>query len=333
LVRTTRKALEDWMRAHRGDENEIAVWSLSSKLKRFEVISEYFDRAFITFIELEGDARTVKLICLDPSTVLDARLSRAHAAVLFSATLTPIDYFVDILGGQKGAVKLSLPSPFSAEHLCLASVTGISTRYEEREKSYKKLVSIIAAAVSGKKGNYIVYFPSYDYMERVHKLFSEKYPTLATVCQTRGMSAAEKERFLDSFAVDGKLRIGFCVLWGSFSEGVDLPGRHLIGTVIVGTGLPGISNERNILRDHYEVTRERGFDYAYVYPGMIRVLQAAGRVIRREEDVGVVVLVDDRYADARTQALFPEHWKDVEYAGNASELAEIVRDFWDRKRF
>jgi len=330
LVRLTRAELDGWLRTHRGDENEIAVWTLSSRLKRFEVIAEYFDRAFITFIELEGEMRTIRLICLDPSTVLDARMERAHAAVLFSATLTPIDYFADILGGTKKAVKLTLPSPFCAENLCLAAVTGISTRYEDREKSYKKLVSVIAAVASGKHGNYIVYFPSYDYMEHVRDLFVQKYPKLTVISQARGMNAAEKEHFLDAFENDSKLRIGFCVLGGSFSEGVDLPGKRLIGTVVVGTGLPGISNERNILRDHYEVTRERGYDYAYVYPGMTRVLQAAGRVIRREDDRGVVILVDDRYADARTQALFPDHWNHIEYAGNASELAEIVREFWGK---
>ncbi|MBQ8309864.1 MAG: ATP-dependent DNA helicase [Clostridia bacterium] len=329
LVRNTYAALENWLRAHRGDETEVSVWRLSTKLKRFEVIAEYFDRAFITFIELEGDTRTVRLICLDPSTVLDARMERAHASVLFSATLTPIDYFTDILGGTKNAVKLTLPSPFCAENFCLAAVTGISTRYEDREKSYKKLVAVIAATVSAKRGNYIVYFPSYEYMEHVCELFTQKYPEVTLVRQTRGMNAAEKERFLDAFANDSKLRIGFCVLGGSFSEGVDLPGKRLIGTVVVGTGMPGISNERNILRDHYEVTRECGYDYAYVYPGMNRVLQAAGRVIRRENDRGVVVLVDDRYADVRTRALFPDHWNHIEYAGNASELAELVREFWD----
>lgn len=328
LVRNTRTALEHWLRTHRGDENEVGVWQLSSKLKRFEMISEYFDRSFLTFIEIEGDTRTIRLICLDPSAVLDARMKRAHAAVLFSATLTPIDYFSDILGGSKNAVKLRLPSPFLTKNFCLAAVTGINTRYEDREKSYKKLVSVISAAVSARRGNYIVYFPSYDYMEHVRDLFVKKYPTLTVISQTRGMNAAEKEHFLDAFENDSKLRIGFCVLGGSFSEGVDLPGKRLIGTVIVGTGLPGISNERNILRDHYEVTRERGYDYAYVYPGMNRVLQAAGRVIRREDDRGVVVLVDDRYADPRTQSLFPDHWNDIEYAGNASELAEIVQEFW-----
>ena len=148
------------------------------------------------------------------------------------------------------------------------------------------------------------------------------------------MSAGDREKFLASFHDDGKLRVGFCVLGGSFSEGVDLPGKQLIGAIIVGTGLPGISNERNILREYYDLTRERGFDYAYTYPALNRVFQAAGRVIRREEDRGVIVLIDDRYATPQMQALLPEHWKDLQYAGNAKELAEMMQEFWlDAKDF
>ena len=146
------------------------------------------------------------------------------------------------------------------------------------------------------------------------------------------MTPAQREAFLDSFLEDGRLRVGFCVLGGSFSEGVDLPGRRLIGTVIVGTGLPGLSSERNILKEYYDTTREMGFDYAYTYPGWNRVLQAAGRVIRREEDCGIIVLVDDRYAEARTQALFPEHWKAVKYARNPLELADIAAGFWKKQK-
>ncbi len=330
LVTATQKRAEQWLRTHQGDSNEIAVDTFSAALKRFEVISEYFDRSFLTFVELCGDERTVRLICLDPSRVLDARMNAAHAAVLFSATLNPPEYFADILGGGRGAVRLSLPSPFDPQNLCLTAVTGISTRYEDREKSYPRLVTVIAAAVSARPGNYIVYFPSYDYMEKVAERFAAKYPSVPLVLQSRGMNAAQKEHFLEQFADDDRLRIGFCVLGGSFSEGVDLPGKRLIGTVIVGTGLPGISNERNILSEHYEATRERGYDYAYLYPGMNRVEQAAGRVIRREDDRGIVVLVDDRYAEPRMRSILPEHWRDIEYARNAGELAEIVRGFWKR---
>lgn len=324
-----RTAAEKRLRTCHGEvfENELSL--LASKLKRFEVISEYYDDRFLTFVEQHGDDISVRLICLDPSDVLSCRLSRAFASVLFSATMTPTDYFADILGGGKGAVRISLPSPFDPSRACVAVVSSVSTRYEDREKSYKKLVGVIAASVSAKKGNYIVYFPSYDYMEQVHKLFAARYPNVETVVQARGMTYAEKERFLDAFSDDGRLRVGFCVLGGSFSEGVDLPGNRLIGTVIIGTGLPGISNERNILKEYYDTTRENGFDYAYTYPGMNRVLQAAGRVIRRDEDCGLIVLVDDRYATDRYRALFPEHWNSIEYAGSAAELAEVVTNFWN----
>ena len=143
------------------------------------------------------------------------------------------------------------------------------------------------------------------------------------------MSRARREAFLSEFSDDdSRLRVGFCVLGGIFSEGVDLPGKRLIGTVIVGVGLPGLSNERNILRDYFDSRCERGYDYAYTYPGVNRVLQAAGRVIRTEEDRGVVVLIDDRYATPTYRSLFPEGWRGIKYTGNAISLAELVKRFW-----
>lgn len=332
LVVSVRAELEAWLRGHRGDAYEVAVYTLTVALKHFETVAEYYDERFLTFLTVEGDERTVRLICLDPSSILNSCLSRAYASVLFSATLTPSDYFADILGGGKGAVRISVPSPFNASQFCLAAVPSVSTRYEDRAKSYRKIAGLIAATVSAKVGNYIVYFPSYEYMEQVLERFSQKYPQVETVVQTRGMNAEQKEAFLDAFREDKKLRIGFCVLGGSFSEGIDLPGRRLIGAVIVGTGIPALSNERNILRDYYENTRERGYDYAYTYPGMNRVLQAAGRVIRREEDRGVIVLIDDRWADARCRMLLPDHWNHIQYANNALELAEITSWFWKNQQ-
>jgi hypothetical protein len=169
---------------------------------------------------------------------------------------------------------------------------------------------------------------SYEYMDTVYEIFSKKYPKVRTVRQEKHMKQQAREAFLDSFDESNSLKVGFCVLGGSFSEGVDLPGRRLIGVGIVGVGLPGISNERNLLKEYYDDTRESGYDYAYTYPGMNRVLQAAGRVIRRESDCGVIVLMDDRYATPQYQKLFPDHWSHMKYAGNASELANMVADFW-----
>ena len=331
-VSEVRTVLETWVRKHREHELEPHVSAVCATLKHFDVIGEYYDSQFLTFIEVKGSEREIRMICLDPSRILDALLSRAHASVLFSATLTPSDYFADILGGGRNAVRISLPSPFDSRQFCLTAVSTVSTRFEDRSKSYGKIASLIAAMASGKPGNYIVYFPSYAYLEKVLEKFRAKQPKIPVVVQKKGMNAAEKDAFLASFKDDHRFRIGFCVLGGSFSEGIDLPGGQLIGAMIVGTGLPGLSNERNILRDYYETTRERGYDYAYTYPGMNRVLQAAGRVIRREKDRGVIVLVDDRYAESRYTQLFPDHWKDIQYANNSSELAEFVSDFWNRTK-
>ena len=309
-------------------ERDPAVLGLAAALRKFAVTAAYYDSHFLTFVERHGRDVTVRLVCLDPSEVLGNVLERARAAVFFSATMTPTDYFANILGGGKGAVHLSLPSPFDPSGFCLAAVTGVSTRYEDREKSAKKIAACIAGTVSGKCGNYMVFFPSYAYLGQVLAAFREKYPGVEAIEQEKEMGAHGREAFLSRFADDGRLRVGFCVLGGSFSEGVDLPGGRLIGAIVVGVGLPGLSSERNILREYYDGCGVQGYDYAYTYPGMNRVLQAVGRVIRREDDRGVAVLIDDRWAEDRFRRLFPAHWRQIQYAGNPKELANIVSDFW-----
>ncbi len=304
---------------------------LSARLRRFASLSEYYDERFLTYILLENGRLELRLICLDPAGVVHSALGRAKAAVLFSATLTPLDYFVDVLGGGRGAQRLLLDSPYDPERLSVTVASGVSTRMEDRARSYKKISSLIAAAVSAKAGNYMVYFPSYEYMEHVLDVFRARYPGVCCIVQKRHMTVAEREAFLGEFKDDeGRLRVGFCVLGGSFSEGVDLPGSRLIGAVIVGVGIPGLSDERNILRDYYENKCERGYDYAYTFPGMNRVLQAAGRVIRREEDRGIVVLIDDRYAEEPYLHLYPTHWQNPVAAGNAAALARRVQQFWEK---
>lgn len=304
---------------------------LSALLRRFYGLSEYYDDRFLTYVQLDHGVLTLEIFCLDPAGVMHAAMGRARSTVLFSATFQPLDYFVDILGG-KGARTLELPSPFPRENLCVTVANGVSTRYEDREKSYRRVATLLAASVSARAGNYLVFFPSYEYMERVHKEFIAKYPRVHTILQQRGMRRSDQEAFLAEFCEDeGKMRVGFCVLGGSFSEGIDLPGNRLIGVIVIGVGIPGLSNERNMLRDYYENKCERGYDYAYTYPGLNRVLQAAGRVIRREEDKGVVVLIDSRYAEEPYLHLYPSHWQDICVAGNAAALAHRHEIFWKNK--
>ncbi len=327
-----KRALDAFLKKNEQHPLAAELAELSALLRRFCGLSDYYDDRFLTYIQMVEGEISVQLFCLDPAGVLHSAMGRARASVLFSATLKPLDYFVDILGGGKGADTVELPSPYDPARLCVTVASGVSTRMEDRAKSYRKISALIAATVSARAGNYMVYFPSYDYMEQVHKAFSTKYPKVCCVLQKRGMSQRAQEEFLAAFKADeGKLRVGFCVLGGSFSEGVDLPGSRLIGAIIVGTGIPALSNERNMLRDYYENKCERGYDYAYTYPGMNHVLQAAGRVIRREEDKGVVVLIDDRYAAEPYLHLYPAHWEGITAAGDATSLAHRCKKFWEKE--
>ena len=317
-----------WMKYNYDHPAFYAAEDISFKIFEFKKACEMFDSRYLTFINTGAGKTSVLLYCLDPSHNLSIALERARASVLFSATLTPTEYFADVLGGGERAVSVEFRSPFPRENLCIAAVDKISTRYEDREKSYKKIASCIAATVSAKVGNYMAFFPSYSYMEEVHKVFHAKYPKVTTLLQKKNMTAAEREAYLSEFKEDGKLRIGFCVLGGSFSEGINLPGRRLIGAVVIGVGLPGISDENNIIRDYYDEKCGLGYDYAYTYPGMNSVLQAVGRVIRTETDRGIAVLIDDRYSEAKYRTLFPDAWKGIKFAGNPASLAEIARRFW-----
>ncbi len=336
-VRDLATLCDRWLRRNQTHPLYATVDSLAAALRSFRTAADYYDRRFATFVEVEGEDVRVRLTCLDPAGILRPILQKAEARVLFSATLTPNDYFADILGGDRDSVLVNFESPFPRDHLCVAVCEEVSTRYDDRDKSCRRIMNYIAATISAKRGNYMIYFPSYAYLEKVYALFQKKYPTVRTVVQKPGMTYAEREAFIAAFTPDTKeLLVGFCVLGGSFSEGVDLPGRCLIGTVIVGVGIPALSSERNIMRDYYDETRDlgdesggEGYAYAYTYPGMNHVLQAAGRVIRRPEDYGVVVLLDDRYAEEPYLHLYPEHWDMISSVGDAPSLYEYLASFWE----
>jgi len=325
-----RKKCDGWLKKNMEHPMSGEIYAISSDIRKYLSVNEYFGTGFLCYVELFGGDLTVKTYCLDPSPTMNGLLNRATASVLFSATLTPPEYFCDVLGGRKNTESISLPSPFPTENLCVSVVDYLSVRSEDRKKNYAKYATVIAATVSSRHGNYIAYFPSYECLDGVLDIFKRKYPKVETVVQSKGMGVSEKERFLSEFKDDtDHLRVGFCVLGGAFSEGVDLPGSRLIGSIIFGVGIPALSNERNIIMEYFDNTMGQGYDYAYTYPGMNRVLQAVGRVNRREGDRGVAVLVDDRYADGKYRALFPAHWENVKYTGNARSLAEIMRRFWE----
>ena len=287
-----------------------------------------FDKGFSFYAELQGPRLKLEIRCLDPSPMLSQMLLASKSAVLFSATLTPMDYFADVLGCRDAGL-LELDSPYDPKNLCLFAYDAVSTRYEDREMSVPDICEIIMAVAEAREGNYIVYFPSYEYMDMVFEEFSDCAPHIRCIKQSRGMSHKERNEFLAEFSEDGEGLVGFCVLGGAFSEGVDMKGESLIGTIIIGTGLPKITAEQNILADYFEKTRENGKDYAYTYPAMIKVLQAAGRVIRSETDRGVVVLVDDRYGDPNIYRLFPKMWRHIKYTADPYSLATALERFWE----
>ena len=293
----------------------------------YQVILALYDERYVTYISAENSDLTVKLFCLDPSFLIGEALKRAKSSIIFSATLSPLAYYKEILGGNEEDLAQSFPSPFEKGNLCLVAVTNISTKYKEREKSYGQVAEYINITAQ-KGGNYIAFFPSYEYMKNVYGIFVENYPETCSIIQTSGMSEEDRDIFLDNFkSGGGNALVGFCVMGGIFSEGIDLAGDRLNGAVIVGVGLPKLSSERDIIKRYFEEKNGLGYEYGYMYPGMNKVLQAAGRVIRTETDRGIVLLLDERFGYSYYKQLFPEHWRHCKTVRNPEQYKKIIEKF------
>ena len=314
------------------DESEQRLAYLRTfyyKNKKFTDILSRFDSAYKLMVFYDDGEIRVKLFCLDTSPVIRERLNKGHGAVMFSATLSPLGYYRSVLGGERSDDTLEVSSPFDPSQLSVCIMDKISTRYSEREDTISAVCRAVAATVSAKRGNYMVFSPSFAYSEALAKLFSAKYPKIRVISQRQNMTAKEKAEFLEEFKKDDEsYLIAFCVMGGIYSEGVDLAGDELIGAVIVGIGMPALSYEREAIAAYYEEKYEEGKQYAYIYPGMNRVFQAAGRVIRREDDRGVIVLIDDRFDDPIYKKSLPKLWEGVKFIGDAKTLNEEIREFW-----
>lgn len=315
-------------KAKSGVENEDLL-QLYFDVLMYIKISELYDDRYVTFVEKSDNDVIIKLFCLDPSHLLSEALKRGKAAVFFSATLLPLDYFKEILGGGPDDYTMYLNSPFEVNNRCLMIADRISTRYQDRDKSCNEVVQCIKSTVQAKKGNYIAFFPSYQYMNMIYELVEKECSDIRVYVQSASMAEKEREDFLEHFKADPEETVlGFCVLGGIFSEGIDLKDDRLIGAIIVGVGLPQICYERNIIRDYYRNKNRLGFEYSYMYPGMNKVMQAAGRVIRSEDDKGVILLIDDRFTNPSYLALFPNEWFPyVRVAG--SNISENIKKFWN----
>lgn len=338
LVRTAAEMAKLMMRYIReGEDSSEVLAEPYNKLSKFVFAAGFFDEKFQFFASREGGSVTAEILCLDPSGILRAMTKIARSTILFSATLSPMDYFREVTGLKK-AVTLELESPYERDNLCLIAYDAISTRFSDRRGTAEDCAEVIAEAISARCGNYLVYFPSYDYMKRVCRLFAQIMPECTIVMQRPGMSYRERERFIGIFHDraaagdnDGEWTVGFCVLGGMFSEGIDLAGESLIGAIIVGTGMPQLSAERNIMAAYYDEKTERGRDFAYTCPGMNKVLQAAGRVIRSESDRGMVLLIDDRLGEPGMKVLFPKHWRHMRYTGDVYSMRTMLDEFWEEE--
>jgi len=298
---------------HRNLQSDVL--NLYFETNHFLLIADLYDDHYTSIYEPRGSDISITLFCLDPSAVIAAGLARGQSSILFSATLTPLDYYREILGGSTDDYAVSLPSPFDPDRLKTIVHSGISTKYTHRESSYQPIAEAIYTAINHKKGNYLVFFPSYDYMTKVHDLFTAAYPSIETLPQESDLTEDDRAAYLARFdqptPKDPVTLVGFAVLGGIFSEGIDLKGDRLIGSIIISVGLPKLALRHDQIKEYFDQKNGNGYDFAYTFPGMNKVLQAAGRVIRTETDEGLVLLIDSRFASSMYRGLMPRHWTNV----------------------
>ena len=319
---------EIWLARNQPADFREALLALYFRMHSFRRTAESYDERFVTIIENQSGVK-VRLFCLDPSQLLKQALARGQAAIFFSATLTPMDYYRALLGGAPDDPALQLSSPFPPENLGILIQDRIQTHFKGRTESLADVVAAVGALVQSRRGNYLVYFPSYHYLNATLQAFQASHPSVAVLVQRPGMTEPERDAFLAAFSVEhGETLVGFAVLGGIFGEGIDLVGERLIGAVIVGVGLPQLCIERDLIRDYFERHNAPGFEFAYTFPGMNRVLQAVGRVIRSETDRGLVLLIDARFSELRYRRLFPPWWRFVRVR-HAVGLSATVNRFWN----
>ena len=307
------------------------------QVRSFLNIYDGLDENYVVYTEYQENGRFVlKLFCVNPAANLQKCLDKGNSAVFFSATLLPIQYYKRLLSTEKDNYAVYIDSSFDTKKRLLMNGVDVSTRYTMRSREmYQRYAIYIFRVVKAKMGNYLIFFPSYRFMEDVYQEFTQLLASdeeeMELVIQQKHMDEEERENFLRAFEMGReKSLIGFGVLGGIFSEGIDLTNEKLIGTLIIGTGLPQVCNEREILKSYFDQKGLYGFDYAYRYPGMNKVLQAAGRVIRTEDDRGVILLLDERFQREKGKEIFPKEWADCERC-RLDIVEEKIRLFWEKQ--
>lgn len=324
--------LEDYLEECKDAEKKKRVLDFYFAVRSFLNIHDIMDENYVIFSEMMEDGRfQIKLFCVNPAVNLQNYLKQGNSTIFFSATLLPVHYYKKLLSVEKDDYAVYAHSSFPQENKFLFIGTDVSTRYTRRgESTYQRFARYIAVMAEQKKGNYMAFFPSYRFLEEVHTCFLECVDhEVDSICQVSYMDEEQREEFLEEFEQEReKSLVAFCVMGGIFSEGIDLTDDKLIGAVIAGTGLPQVCTEREILKQYFNAADMDGFDYAYLYPGMNKVLQSAGRVIRTESDRGVILLLDDRFRAMRYREVFPREWQQYQL-GSVKNLEQEIRTFWE----
>ena len=349
--------MEEFFEKPREFPDKKTVLDFYFELRNFVNIYDLVDENYVIYDEMQEDGRfMIKLFCVDPSKNLQKCIDKSVSTIFFSATLLPINYYKRLLSTKEDNYAIYAQSTFDETQRLLAFGRDVSTKYTRRGPAeYEKIARYIRAAIRSKKGNYMVFFPSYKMMQDVYDVFvrverecdtrngvavsdeqniaeESLEESLTIIMQHSNMNEAEREEFLQAFEQeDGGTLVAFCVMGGIFGEGIDLKNDRLIGAVIVGTGLPQISYEREILKQYYDKQGLSGFDYAFRYPGINKVLQAAGRVIRTQEDRGIIVLLDERFLQSDYNALYPREWKN-RIVGNVETIDAEICKFWENTK-
>ncbi len=305
------------------------LYSIYFDIVQFTKINDFYNERFCFLLEKQEGLLMVSIKCLNAAGFIrDTAKNRALATVFFSATLEPIFYYKTLLTEGEGK-DIKLPSAFARDHLLLVAVDDVSTRYNDREASIDKVIAIAEALVAGKKGNYIVFFPSYFYLNMVRSRWDLDPDEFEVIVQKREMTLRERSDYLEAFRTDcDKTQIGMFVMGGVFGESIDLIGDMLSGVLIVGVGLPMIASFNNILRSHFDEEFQAGFDFAYTFPGLNKVIQAVGRVIRSETDRGIAILLDDRFTTRKYKSLYPREWNHMKTINDVEILTETIATFW-----
>ena len=310
-----------------------AITDFYLNLRHFMNMFERVDENYVLYSDFDDENRfCLHLYCVNPSVNLQECLERGNSTVFFSATLLPVNYYKNLLSSRKDNYAVYADSAFKEEQRLLFIGRDVSSLYTRRTiGEFHRIALYIQQVLRAKKGNYLIFFPSYRFMEDVYEQFLAVNEREADcMMQSGNMNEAEREEFIQEFSNPrGKSLAAFCVLGGIFSEGIDLKEDLLIGVLIVGTGLPQICNQREILKEYYQEENGQGFDYAYQYPGMNKVLQAAGRVIRTASDRGIIGLLDDRFLRSDYRQLFPREWSQYE-VHTLDSLPGALENFWDK---